>query len=414
MSKSAAESSRFANRLVRALAVLVALLGAGVVILLFLLHREQKIALLLPVPTGPFAVGRSSYAWINPAQTDDLAPSPQTKRLVLTWIWYPAAPTPSAIPAAYLPSPWRAAEERYSGPLMRFLTRDASLTYAHSFSDPAVSPQQPSYPVVVMRAGGGALTLDYTSLAEDLASHGYIVVGFDAPYRTSFVVLPDGRVVERPPADNPENLSGPDLDRLADKLLAMWTSDTKFVVDQLAQLNGADPSGRFTGRLDMQHLGMFGHSFGGATALEFCHEDSRCKAAIDIDGNPFGSVVQQGLAQPLLFLLSDHGDLSGTEERAVFAKIRSIHERSPGAKLCLALRGANHFSFSDQILRKSQYLISLLEFVRFGFHGLAPRRGLAITSDYVHTFFDIHLKNAPPSALDGLSRTYPEVRPLLQ
>jgi predicted dienelactone hydrolase len=33
-----------------------------------------------------------------------------------------------------------------------------------------------------MRAGGGGLTTDYTTLAEDLASHGYIVVGFDAPY----------------------------------------------------------------------------------------------------------------------------------------------------------------------------------------------------------------------------------------
>jgi pimeloyl-ACP methyl ester carboxylesterase len=48
-------------------------------------------------------------------------------------------------------------------------------------------------------------------------------------------------------------------------------------------------------------LGTVGHSFGGATALQFCHEDARCRAAIDLDGIPFGSVVTDGLAKPAMF-----------------------------------------------------------------------------------------------------------------
>lgn len=36
------------------------------------------------------------------------------------------------------------------------------------------SRQSPSYPVVLIRAGLAALTTDYTAVAEDLASHGYI------------------------------------------------------------------------------------------------------------------------------------------------------------------------------------------------------------------------------------------------
>ena len=48
-----------------------------------------------------------------------------------------------------------------------------------------------------MTDGASAFTADYTVLAEDLASHGYIVVGLDAPYRTFLVVLPDGRVILR-------------------------------------------------------------------------------------------------------------------------------------------------------------------------------------------------------------------------
>ena len=41
---------------------------------------------------------------------------------------------------------------------------------------------------------------------------------------------------------------------------------------------------------------------------------------------------------------------------------------------------------------------------------LDPRRGLAITGDYVRRFFDVHLSGAPPSLLEGPSVDYPELQ----
>jgi dienelactone hydrolase len=390
-------------------AALATLVLVGVAVLLAALWREHRTEITLPAPTGHFAVGRTTFAWVNQAQTDDLAPSPGVKREVLVWIWYPSSGSPSVAPADYLPAPWRVACERTYGVLMsQFLTRDPSMVQAHSSSDPGMSLEQHSYPLVIMRAGGGALTTDFTTLAEDLASHGYVVVGFDAPHRTGVVVFPDGRVVVRPPTANPENLPAAGQVRLINKLLPMWSGDAQFVVDQLDRLNSADPSGRFTGRLDIRRIGIFGHSFGGATALQFCHDDSRCKAGIDIDGAPYGSVVREGLTQPFLFLFSDHGDVSSDQEaRAVLTDVESIYDRLPNGRLLLMIRGANHFSFSDQILLKSHYVVGLLQF----FQGrLDARRGLAITTAYVHTFFDVYLKNAPASLLNGLRQAYPEVQ----
>src|SRR5947208_7754901 len=119
----------------------------------------------------------------------------------------------------------------------------------------------------------------------------------------------------------------------------MWTSDTAFVVTQLGHLNAADPSGKFTGRLDMQRLGMFGHSFGGATALQFCHDDRRCKAGMDIDGMPFGNVVQEGAAQPFLFLFSDHtSELSTMEGREVLADIHSVYDHLKSSRHVVTIR----------------------------------------------------------------------------
>ena len=88
------------------------------------------------------------------------------------------------------------------------------------------------------------------------------------------------------PQNDLDLVGGPQADQLANKLVQAWTADTGFALDQLERLNASDPSGRFLGRLDMQRVGVFGHSLGGATALLFCHDDSRCKAGIDVDGLP--------------------------------------------------------------------------------------------------------------------------------
>jgi len=401
---------RLIKRLLKGIAALFLLVVVGFLTLFGLLRREHKREITLPTPTGHFAVGRTMYTWVNNAETDELAPSPGTKREVAAWIWYPSAAASSAAPAEYLPAACRTALAQDSGVLMsQFLTRDLALVRTHSTADPDISAEQRSYPVVILRAGGGALTTDFTTLAEDLASHGYIVVGFDAPYRTFIVVLEGGRVVSRPPTNDPENLPADQANRLINRLLSMWTSDTKFVVDQLEKLSGGDPSGKFTGRLDMQRLGMFGHSFGGAQALQFCHDDPRCKAGIDIDGAPYGSVVQEGLKQPFMFLLSDHSrDLADPVSKQILADFQSLYNRLPRGRLFVTIRGANHFSFSDQMLVKSQYVIGLMHLV--GISKLDAHRGLAITADYVYSFFDAYLKDAPADLLNKSSQLYPEVQ----
>ncbi len=85
-------------------------------------------------------------------------------------------------------------------------SNDSSQVRVHSTENADLPPDQRKYPVVILRAGLAALVTGYTALAEDLASHGYIVVGPDAPYRTAVVVFPDGRVVSRPSKYNLELL----------------------------------------------------------------------------------------------------------------------------------------------------------------------------------------------------------------
>ncbi|HEV2722018.1 MAG TPA: family membership [Thermoanaerobaculia bacterium] len=328
--------------------VLLAVLGATAL----LIKREAEVE--LPRPTGPFAVGRSIEDWAG------------TGHEVLAWIWYPAA-APGQ-PDDYVPAATRA---HLGGGLLRALTHDLSRVRCHSVRNAA--PRPGSYPVAIFRGGASAPVVNYSTLAEDLASHGYVVVGFDAPGRTGVVVFPDGRVVYRKPENNPELCTN---ESCYDRLLALWTADIGFVLDRLAT----------RANVDVARAGVFGHSFGGAQAAQFCADDARCKAGIDIDGLLLGTVVKNGIHKPFMFLLSDHRGESGPEHDRVLADIKSVYDRlPPDGRGYVVLPGANHFGFSDDgALLKSRVLRALFR--------IDGRRQLAATAANVHTFFDATLK----------------------
>jgi len=194
--------------------------------------------------------------------------------------------------------------------------------------------------------------------------------------------------------------------------MTAWTGDMAFVLDRLARLNASDSSGKFTGRLDMARVGVFGHSLGGAVAAQFCHEDSHCKAGIDIDGAPHGSVIQAGLHQPFMFLLSDHAHESDSASVQILSDIRSIYDRiPPDRRLLVTIRGAFHYTFSDDgAVMKSSMVRGLLRV--FGRLGMSGRRQLAVTAYCTRTFFDAYLKAEGASRPSNASPVYPEIQVL--
>jgi len=175
------------RRILRFFGILSLLAVLGIGALLASLWIEHRGEVTLPTPTGNFAVSRSIYDWVDDHGLDPLAPTPRTKRELLVWIWYPAAPAPSAPVDAYVPVSVRPPATTIPA-VFRLLTHDLTKVHGHSFRDAALSPRQKLYPVVMMRAGASAPIVNYSTLAEDLASHGYVVVGFDAPFRTRDVI----------------------------------------------------------------------------------------------------------------------------------------------------------------------------------------------------------------------------------
>jgi len=377
----------------------VVLLIGGLLATLWLEHNRT---LELPEPTGPHPVGRVVSAWVDSGRADPFAPTPGVGRELLVWMWYPAVSPNGEPPSQYLPQFWREAQDTAaSWFLTTFLWRNPAKIRAHSFDNAGLSSSaMPSYPVVLLRSGIGAAALDYTTLAEDLASHGYIVVSADAPYSTWAVVMPDGRVIHKTDRGNPGDavVSEADRDRMLDDLLEVWVADTRFLLDGVTRLN-AESAGRFSGHFDLEAVGVIGHSFGGATSARVCYVDKRCRAGIDIDGALQGPAMSEGIGRPFMFLLSDHSDLSDPAERSIMDDIRSVASRDSSGGLVVSFVDAHHFSFSDTPLLQSRILRSLLVALGGPGGGLDQRAGLAMTTRYVRAFLDVQLRGFSPDAL---------------
>lgn len=88
------------------------------------------------------------------------------------------------------------------------------------------------------------------------------------------------------------------------------------------------------------------------------------------------------------------------------ADIHSVYDHLKSSRHVVAILGANHFTFTDQMVTKSSFFVRALLFVKGGPSAL---RGLEITRAYVHTFFDAYLRGAPLEEVAKLRQRFPEV-----
>jgi dienelactone hydrolase len=376
----------------------------------------------LPAPTGRYPVGRASFEWVDPGRVELYSANPQDRRELVVWIWYPAAPGPGAERAAYLPEPW--------APAGQLLGLDAAGLRSHAVADAPVADEQSSYPVLVQSQSGFPPLL-LTAIAEELASHGYVVVGVNHTYESAVTVFADGRVVPMSPAAvagllGPQTETRPYQEQFAQRAAVCdyKAADLASVADQLQQLP-ADASGLLADRLDLDRLGGFGHSFGGNAALQWCRNDRRCRAAANLDGALWTEVGRVGLERPVLQVLAEHPEFAPSGAEAVAAGVASDAEAFDAEKAIafggwrtvqqlgrpgytVQVKGAGHLSFLDVGLLAVQGEGPVKAMLAAT--SIDPRRMWRITCDLLLAFFATHLQQAAvPPLLEGPSGDYPEV-----
>jgi dienelactone hydrolase len=169
-------------------------------------------------------------------------------------------------------------------------------------------------PVLLMsHALGSASPLVYASTAEALAARGYVVVGISHTFDALATFFGDGGVAFRDLGCGlSADASGPGATasyseiattrRHYESMDAYLAADVDSALEQLDRMNATDPT--FAGRLQLQRVGVFGHSFGGAHAFRALRESARVAAAANIDGALYAPDFTRGVNKPYLSISS--------------------------------------------------------------------------------------------------------------
>lgn len=359
----------------------------------------------LPDPTGPFAVGTRLVYLNEPGMALDGSPDAKGSRPLVVQLWYPAVP--SAAPIANY--------RRLKETTWRDVYQAAVPTHSR-WNAPVAATGEPLRVLIYSPRWRGERTQN-TIAFEDLASHGYVVAAVDHPLNAERMELADGTVIygsQQLQGPHGVAATAPQQVDYWNQQLDVWSTDMRAALDQLSALDH-DSRDPLRGRLNLQQVGAWGHSFGGAAALRLCGLDPRVIAAVNLDGWTFAGLDHRTSAQQVMIVyeaisrqrerelttLPQPGSTEEQMDRRDFAQTRASLDRFGGLRLFV--EGTQHADFSDQPI------LPPLE------HGtmtgpIDPQRSQQLLRAILLGFFDETLRGHTSPLLKSGQQQFPELQ----
>lgn len=249
-------------------------------------------------------------------------------------------------------------------------------------------------PVVIFSPGFGVPGNHSSILAQELASHGYLVCTLSHTYESIVTELADSVVKQ-----NANWVGG---NQWA-KVLNARIDDARYVLNQLPTL----PHG-LGAVADTDAVAMAGHSYGGPTGMELAAQDPRITAVAVLDGTAgwpgtSNQAQDNGLTQPVMLL---SGPIDPNDSFATGAEHASwdTYDTHPHGPLhILTIAGAGHYAVTDVGLLCGADKKSTL------CGSIDPARAMELHPRYVRAFLDTYLRGTPDVLMDGPHVDWPEV-----
>lgn len=241
----------------------------------------------------------------------------------------------------------------------------------NTYNDIPISKKEVLYPVVIYSPGLGANRDSIIYNIEKLVSEGYIVITIGHIYDTDFTILPGGEIIEQSGYVANSNLEE------KEQIINVRKEDILFLLNELESLNNEDET--IKDKLDLNKIGIMGHSLGGAAIFKAAAEDERIKAVVMLDGSlqifnltkdlsegrrlstPFlnfrrGSIDYTGEMKKCIESNTDKTDGVEFKKRIIerhqslTAQIngqRQLYEYLTGYKSFIKLKNSEHLTFTD-------------------------------------------------------------------
>ncbi|WP_285544862.1 alpha/beta hydrolase family protein [Streptomyces lavendulae] len=342
----------------------------------------------LPAPTGRFAVGQEDVHLTDRSRTDPWARS--GPRELMVTMRYPAQRGTGRAPAPYMST--EEARLILADKHLDQVIDPAAFAATRSHARAGARPVQGRYPLIVLSPGFTVPRATISSLAEDLASRGYVVAAVDHAYESAATAFPGGRILTCLACDRSQ---GPGGHAAVAKVRA---EDVSFLLDRLTARH---PAWRHAGLIDQRRIAMGGHSMGGSAALAAMTADQRIRAGFDMDGGLPDPLPAAGTGGRPFMLFGSAGSVPGSPANGDWS---GAWPHLDGWKRWITVDGTDHFGPTDFPAIRDQLGLP---------HPEAPLSGsrtIELTRTYAAAFFDQHLKGRPGQVLDGPRADAPEVR----
>ncbi|QQS41669.1 MAG: hypothetical protein IPM63_01615 [Acidobacteriota bacterium] len=350
--------------------------------------------------------GVKSFAWTDRSRTDTFYGKDEYREVSVT-VWYPAEPCEGK-QCEYAPliSDLDKALPKLNGVSDETIEKLRTLR-SKSRSGLKISKQRDKYPVLLFSPSLGGHTAFHTGLAEALADLGYVVVGVNHKFESWYIINEEGRVIpenhrfhdELKELRIPEDITADGYREKRGERLRILGEDLIFVLNKLGELNESV----FGGRLELSSVGAFGHSVGGAAAMEAANLDRRIAAVINFDGTPSGQVLKEGIKQPFM-MIEDKKDLTQPGNKIQFDRRQDLCEKVGGDCYRVLIPGASHNSFSEfGVLMETDFS--------------KRKPGIDIldtTLRFVESFFDSYLLGEDADLLPSSKGIGPEVEVIVK
>ena len=359
------------------------------------------VSVLIPLenvakPTGEYQVGTQVIHMVDNDRSAWYGQESSNPREIMVRVWYPAQPQEGDLKAPYVYN------EKLIGDMVsegfgipKYLMKNLRNINGNSWSE--AQPVNEKFPVIIFSHGIGGLKTQNTTQMEEMASHGYVVFSCDHAYDAGVSIFPGDRIIFGK-TNIPDNLTKEEKWNMRRAQLDYRAADIQFLLDEMDRENFLSVA--LKNSLDLEHIGVFGHSFGGGTSVVVASVDERIAACIGLDAwfLPIPSnVLNSDLNKPFIHL----GQVSW-KEKENYLKLDTLAGNNSAWSVRLDVRGATHYDFTDfsQFSKLTK---------KYGSGMIAPPRIRKITNSAIREFFDHYLKNGPALALETYEKLYPEL-----
>ena len=294
----------------------------------------------LPDPKGDFIIGTEVFNWEDTSRDEWFTKDKIDSRKIVVQVWYPAETKSDSIYPYMANADVRIeAISKQIGVPKSFMKKIKTIEGNSYFKAPPLKNK--IFPIVIFSHGLGGHKTQNSINIEELVSQGYVVVAPDHTYDANVTIFEDGTTIDFQ-SGLEDDISEQEFwdNRLPQ--VNTRAGDIKFIIDKLQTMK----NNNLYKILDFDKIGVFGHSFGGATSIIASWNDSRVKACLNLDGwfvPIVDEIINTGLKIPFCYI----GQENWINTPQNYEKVYNFFNNCQSDSYFIKVKNTKHFDYAD-------------------------------------------------------------------